>query len=176
MFVVTFLAECFNPFIRIKQDLVRKITPSLGFPLMNRDSSVEISSIIISTTRGIHLKLVLILVSLVMLVISGTMLYYSHLESTNPQMIYGDWIETQVLSDRNEVLTLSEHSVLRNDRLVATSFTFDGSEIHFSTGDGQYRYRWNGSITSPQLIRLEPAKPTQTLIKRGYEQTLDDKD
>jgi cell division protein YceG involved in septum cleavage len=120
------------------------------------------------------LKWLLAITGLILVTISGTMLYKSYQQHLDPQFMYGDWIEIQVLSDRNEVLTLSSHSVLRNHRLVATHFEFDGSKISFHTGEGDFVYDWNGSTQSPQLERLKPAKPKQTLIKQGYEHTLEE--
>lgn len=118
------------------------------------------------------MKLLLTVTGLILMVISGTMLYKSYQKHIDPQAIYGNWVEIQVLHDRHEVLTISKNSILRNSRLVTTQFKFDGSEISFHTGEGNFRYKWNGSEQSPQLIRIEPEKPIQTLIKQGYEYTL----
>lgn len=118
------------------------------------------------------MKLVMTLIGMILLAISGVMLYQNYQESVDPTQIYGTWIETEVLNDRKETLTLDEHRVLRNNRLVATQFEFDGKEISFHTGEGDFLYRWNGSSSSPQLIRQEPEQPIQTLIKQGYEDTL----
>jgi hypothetical protein len=118
------------------------------------------------------LKYFIALIGIVMVGISGTMLYQNYQEYIDPQVLYGKWIEIHVLSDRKETLVISKHGIFRNDKLVTTHFKYDGSEISFTTGEGEYRYQWNESLTSPQLKRLEPSKPEQTLIKKGYEDTL----
>lgn len=88
--------------------------------------------------------------------------------------MYGSWVEVQVPKNRRETLKFSVNSVQRNDHFVASKFRFDGSYIYFETGEGLFQYKWNGSLISPQLERKLPEKPKQTLIKHGFEDTLNE--
>ncbi len=114
------------------------------------------------------------LLGLVMLSISGVILYKTLHTPADPSIIYGRWVEVQVPKNRQEILTFSSSRVLRNDHLVASKFKFDGSNIYFETGEGLFHYEWNGSTISPQLERKSPPQPTQRLIKMGYEDSLND--
>jgi hypothetical protein len=115
-----------------------------------------------------------VIAGLIMLFISGVILYKSYQDHIDPSVIYGHWVEVQVPKNRQETLTFTAKSVQRNNHFVASKFNFDGSDLSFETGEGTFLYQWNGSLVSPQLERKLPEKPIQRLIKQGYEDTLDD--
>lgn len=100
-------------------------------------------------------------------------LYFSYKDYVRPSNVYGTWIEIGAPPYNTERLTLNEHGVYRNGRLIATHFEFDGSTIEVKTGRGISVYEISGTYESPQLRRLTPNSPTQRLIKSGYEDTVD---
>ncbi|MGD8171921.1 DUF2850 domain-containing protein [Vibrio sp. TRT 21S02] len=101
------------------------------------------------------------------------LLYFSYQDYVNPKHVYGKWIEVGAPGYNVEVLVLSEQGVLRNNRLVATQFEFDGKKVYVETGQGTSIYQIAGTMNSPQLRRLVPNSPTQRFIKEGYENTVD---
>jgi hypothetical protein len=117
--------------------------------------------------------LLLALTGLFLLGISGAILYKHYLDHIDPSVMYGSWVEVQVPKARQETLTFTSKSVLRNNHFVASKFNFDGSDLYFETGEGTFLYRWNGSLISPQLERRLPENPVQRFIKKGYEDTLE---
>ncbi|WP_253820753.1 DUF2850 domain-containing protein [Vibrio sp. 99-70-13A1] len=102
----------------------------------------------------------------------GVSSYQSHLEFTDPSNVYGNWIEVGSPPYQTDKLSLSEKGVIRNHRLISTSFEFDGSNILITTGSGVSIYKMSGNIRSPQLKRISPAVPPQTLVKEGFEHTV----
>ncbi|MGD8110764.1 DUF2850 domain-containing protein [Vibrio sp. NTOU-M3] len=101
------------------------------------------------------------------------LLYFSYQDYVHPKHVYGKWIEVGAPGYNVEVLVLSEQGVLRNNRLVATQFEFDGKKVYVETGQGTSIYQIAGTMNSPQLRRLVPNSPTQRFIKEGYENTVD---
>lgn len=101
------------------------------------------------------------------------LLYFSYQDYVHPKHVYGKWIEVGTPGYNVEVLVLSEQGVLRNNRLVATQFEFDGKKVYVETGQGTSIYQIAGTMNSPQLRRLVPNSPTQRFIKEGYENTVD---
>lgn len=104
----------------------------------------------------------------------ATLLVLSYRDYVNPVHVYGTWIEIGTPAYQTEILTLNEEGVFRNDRLVSTSFKFDGKTIAIETGNGLSLYRVAGTVNTPQLTRLEPTLPMQRFIKQGYEDNLTD--
>ena len=102
----------------------------------------------------------------------STLLYYSYQDYVHPKHVYGTWIELGAPPYQTEILTLSEHGVLRNNKLIATQFEFNGKRVTIHTGNGNYVYKIAGTLQSPQLKRLEPSSTTQRFIKQGYEHTV----
>ncbi|MFA0567660.1 DUF2850 domain-containing protein [Vibrio gallaecicus] len=98
--------------------------------------------------------------------------YQSHLEFTDPSNVYGSWVEVGSPPYKTDKLSLSEKGVVRNHRLISTSFEFDGSNVFITTGSGVSIYKMSGNIRSPQLKRISPAIPPQTLVKEGFEHTV----
>ncbi len=100
------------------------------------------------------------------------LLYFSYQDYVHPKHVYGKWIEVGSPGYNTEVLELSDEGVLRNSRLVATQFEFDGKKIYVKTGEGISVYQMSGTMSSPQLRRVVPNSPTQRFIKEGYEDTV----
>lgn len=114
---------------------------------------------------------VFIFVSLALLF--GALLYCSYQDYVHPKHVYGTWIEVGAPPYQTEILTLNDHGVLRNDKLISTTFDFDGQRVTIHTGSGDSVYQMSGTFQSPQLKRLVPNSPTQRFIKKGYEHTID---
>lgn len=103
----------------------------------------------------------------------AALLFFSYNDYVHPKNVYGRWIEIGTPGYNTEVLTFNERGVYRNDRLITTTFDFDGKVITVTTGGGISIYQIAGTFKSPQLRRLEPNSPTQRFIKAGYEDTVD---
>ncbi|MCC4795993.1 DUF2850 domain-containing protein [Vibrio lentus] len=52
-----------------------------------------------------------------------------------------------------------------NNRLVSTSFEFDGKQITISTGEGATVYVVTGPFDSPRLKRIVPVSPLKQFAK-----------
>ncbi len=102
----------------------------------------------------------------------GALIFFGYQSYTNPNQVYGSWIEINAPDYHTEVLTLNEQGVFRNHRLVSTNFEYDGKKIKVETGDGLSVYMISGTEKSPQLKRIEPVSPAQRFIKEGYEETV----
>ncbi|WP_243641849.1 DUF2850 domain-containing protein [Vibrio sinensis] len=118
----------------------------------------------------LHSLSILIFISLA----SGfaSLLYFSYQDYVHPRNIYGDWIEIGSPPYKTDTLTLNGQGVLKNGRLVATQFKFDGKRVLIETGRGTTIYQISGTISSPQLKRIQPLTPSQRLIKKGFEHTI----
>lgn len=103
----------------------------------------------------------------------SSLLYFSYQDYIHPKHVYGRWIEVGAPPYQTEILTLNAQGVYRNNRLIATSFDFDGKRVTVKTGGGKSIYQIAGTFDSPQLRRLEPNSPTQRFIKEGFENTID---
>ncbi|MDA0129193.1 DUF2850 domain-containing protein [Vibrio sp. MarTm2] len=103
----------------------------------------------------------------------SSLLYFSYNDYIHPKHVYGTWIEVGAPSYSTETLTLNEQGVFRNNRLIATSFEFDGEQVFIETGSGTTIYQIAGTFNSPQLRRLQPSIPIQRFVKAGYEDTVD---
>ncbi|KJR25470.1 hypothetical protein UF06_16415 [Vibrio sp. S234-5] len=99
-------------------------------------------------------------------------IYIEYQKYINPANVYGDWIEIGAPPYQTEILTLSETGVYRNNRLIATSYQFNGKRITIETGIGLTVYQLTGNDNSPQLRRIVPDSPSQRLVKKGYEDTI----
>src|SRR5690606_17847697 len=99
-------------------------------------------------------------------------IYIEYLKYIDPYNVYGDWIEIGAPPYQTEVLTLSDQGVYRNNRLIATSYQFNGKRIIIETGIGLTVYQITGNDNSPQLRRLVPDSPSQRLVKKGFEHTV----
>lgn len=104
----------------------------------------------------------------------GALVFFGYQSYTSPEQVYGSWIEINAPGYRTEVLTLNDQGVFRNNRLISTSFQYDGKRIHIKTGKGSTVYALAGTQNSPQLKRIEPATPIQRFIKKGFEDTVSD--
>ncbi|WP_193257778.1 DUF2850 domain-containing protein [Vibrio navarrensis] len=99
-------------------------------------------------------------------------IYIEYQKYIDPSNVYGDWIEIGAPPYQTEILTLSNKGVYRNNRLIATSYQFNGKRITIETGIGLTVYQLAGNANSPQLRRIIPDSPTQRLVKKGYEDTI----
>ncbi|MBE3665700.1 hypothetical protein BOO30_12105 [Vibrio navarrensis] len=99
-------------------------------------------------------------------------IYIEYQKYIDPSNVYGDWIEIGAPPYQTEILTLSDKGVYRNNRLIATSYQFNGKRITIETGIGLTVYQLAGNANSPQLRRIVPDSPTQRLVKKGYEDTI----
>ncbi|MBE4587265.1 hypothetical protein BOO28_11830 [Vibrio navarrensis] len=99
-------------------------------------------------------------------------IYIEYQKYIDPSNVYGDWIEIGAPPYQTEILTLSDKGVYRNNRLIATSYQFNGKRITIETGIGLTVYQLAGNANSPQLRRIIPDSPTQRLVKKGYEDTI----
>ncbi|KYN79689.1 hypothetical protein ATY35_00880 [Vibrio cidicii] len=99
-------------------------------------------------------------------------IYIEYQEYIDPSNVYGDWIEIGAPPYQTEILTLSDKGVYRNNRLIATSYHFNGKRITIETGIGLTVYQLAGNDNSPQLRRIVPDSPAQRLVKKGYEETI----
>lgn len=102
----------------------------------------------------------------------SSLIYFSYQDFVNPKHVYGRWVEIGTPKYNTEVLELGENKVLRNERLIATQFEFDGKKVYITTGEGTSVYRVSGTFHSPQLKRLQPNSPPQRFVKEGYEETI----
>ncbi|MCA2014944.1 DUF2850 domain-containing protein [Vibrio tritonius] len=114
-------------------------------------------------------KAVFFSISFVILVVSGVYGYDAYKAYINPSNVYGKWIEVGTPTYQTDILRLSEKGVYRNNHLISTTFEFNGSTVSISTGDGVTKYELTGGETAPQLKRVKPSLPSQTLVKHGYE-------
>ena len=101
------------------------------------------------------------------------LIYFSYRAYTNPEHVYGTWIEIGTPVYNTDTLTLNNHGVFKNGRLIATQYDFTGKRIYVETGSGISIYEMAGTERSPQLKRLQPNSPTQRFIKQGFEHTID---
>ncbi len=111
-----------------------------------------------------------------LLILAGlfsTILYVSYQDYVHPKHVYGTWIEIGSPPYDTETLILNEQGVLKNQRMIATQFEFDGSQVFVQTGQGMSIYQMSGTPKSPQLRRIQPNSPTQRFIKQGFEHTVD---
>ncbi|KGK11373.1 hypothetical protein EA26_08640 [Vibrio navarrensis] len=99
-------------------------------------------------------------------------IYIEYQKYIDPSNVYGDWIEIGAPPYQTEILTLSDKGVYRNNRLIATSYQFNGKRITIETGIGLTVYQLAGNANSPQLRRIIPDSPTQRLVKKGFEHTV----
>ncbi|MBE4580891.1 hypothetical protein BOO34_06060 [Vibrio navarrensis] len=99
-------------------------------------------------------------------------IYIEYQKYIDPSNVYGDWIEIGAPPYQTEILTLSDKGVYRNNRLIATSYQFNGKRITIETGIGLTVYQLAGNANSPQLRRIVPDSPTQRLVKKGFEHTV----
>ena len=119
------------------------------------------------------MKSLLALLGVLLLGLSGMLIYKGYQDYTNPAHVYGNWLEIKVMGDRRDVFRFDKVGVYRNNHLITTRFEFDGKLIRFNVGGSEIIYQLNGSKSSPQLKRIQPDRPIQTLIKEGYEHTLE---
>lgn len=103
---------------------------------------------------------------------SAMMVYLSYQQSVNPKQVFGTWVEIGAPSYQTEVLRFSEQGVHRNERLVSTNFTFNGTNITINTGNGTFVYQLTGTFNAPQLKRVEPSYPTQRFIRKELQHTI----
>lgn len=104
----------------------------------------------------------------------SSLLYFSYQDYINPKHVYGRWVEIGTPPYNTEILELSESGVLRNERLIATHFEFDGKNVYVTTGEGTSVYQITGTFDSPQLKRMQPNSPRQRFVKEGYEDSVKD--
>ncbi|CAH0536303.1 DUF2850 domain-containing protein [Vibrio marisflavi] len=103
----------------------------------------------------------------------SALIYVSYQDYVDPKHVYGDWIEVGAPSYDTDVITLNRTGVFKNNRLITTQFKFNGKRVSIETGSGVTVYAVAGSYKSPQLKRISPETPSQRLIKKGYEHTID---
>ena len=123
-------------------------------------------------SREALLKSLLATLGVILLFASALLIYKGYQEHTSPTRVYGSWLEMQVVGSSRDVLMFNETGVFRNNHLLTTRFDFDGSIIRFKTGQGEVVYQLRGKAESPRLKRIQPKKPSQVFIKKGYEHTL----
>ncbi|ENM5762214.1 DUF2850 domain-containing protein [Vibrio mimicus] len=100
------------------------------------------------------------------------LLYVSYQDYVNPKHVYGSWVEIGAPSYQTEVLRFNDQGVFRNERLISTTFEFDGAAITIRTGNGTFVYELSGTFNSPQLKRIQPNSPIQRFIREGFEYTV----
>ncbi|AYV23300.1 MULTISPECIES: DUF2850 domain-containing protein [Vibrio] len=126
-----------------------------------------------TSSNNDSLVLIVILVISIMLASAlGYAFYTSHQNHISPSRVYGNWIEIGAPKQSTEILTFTDYGALRNHRLIATSFEFDGRVVKLKTGSGLWVYERVGTPRSPQLRRISPALPPQRFIFEGYEHTV----
>ncbi|RQW64897.1 DUF2850 domain-containing protein [Vibrio viridaestus] len=101
------------------------------------------------------------------------LLFFSYRSYVDPKHVYGVWVELNVMESRRDVFRFDELGVYRNDHLITTNFDYNGTKISFETGDGDYLYRISGTKNIPQLKRIEPQSPPQTLVRQEDEEKLE---
>lgn len=124
-------------------------------------------------TRTQAIKSITFVVLVIATVGFTTLIYYSYKDYVDPKHVYGDWIEIGAPTYDTDIITLNRTGVYKNNRLVTTNFEFNGKQISIKTGGGETIYAVAGSLKSPQLKRISPETPSQRLIKKGYENTVD---
>jgi len=102
----------------------------------------------------------------------GALIYFGYQSYTNPSQVYGSWIEINAPEYQTDILTLNARGVFRNNRLISTSFNYDGKNIEIETGKGTTIYALAGTQNSPQLKQIQPGSPIQRFIKQGFEGSL----
>jgi hypothetical protein len=122
------------------------------------------------------LKIVLSIVGVLLLLSGGFFIYQGYLAYVNPEKIYGTWVEVKVMDDRRDELRFSATGVYLNDHLISTRFRFNGKKVQFRTGARVTVYRLTGTPKLPKMKRIEPAKPLQVLVRKGYEHLVEDDD
>ncbi len=90
----------------------------------------------------------------------------------DPANVYGEWIEIGAPIYNTEVLDFRPQGVYRNNRLVSTTYSFNGKQITIITGNGEVTYEFAGTDSSPQIKRTGTNAPPQRFIKKGYEDTV----
>ncbi len=91
-------------------------------------------------------------------------IFFSYNTSTDPEKIYGNWVELNVLGTRQVIINFDKQGVYRNSHLIATRFSYNGRTVQFKTGNGETVYRITGTHKIPQLKRIKPETPPQTLV------------
>ncbi len=102
--------------------------------------------------------------SIILASVLGFAFYTSHQKHISPSRVYGNWIEIGAPKQSTEILSFTDYGALRNHRLIATSFEFDGRIVTLETGSGMWVYERVGTPRSPQLRRITPALPPQRFI------------
>ena len=90
---------------------------------------------------------------------------YFHQQSVDPRKVYGVWVEVDAPPYQSDTLELSSSGVVINNRLVSTSFEFDGKQVIIITGEGAMVYVVTGPFDSPRLKRIVPVSPIKQFAK-----------
>lgn len=90
---------------------------------------------------------------------------YFHQQSADPRKVYGVWVEVDAPPYQSDTLELSSSGVVINNRLVSTSFEFDGKQITIITGEGTTVYVVTRPFDSPRLKRTVPVSPLKQFAK-----------
>lgn len=90
---------------------------------------------------------------------------YFYQQSVDPRKVYGVWVEVDAPPYQSDTLELSSSGVVINNRLVSTSFEFDGKQVTIITGEGATVYVVTGPFDSPRLKRIVPVSPIKQFAK-----------
>ncbi|MBB1463606.1 DUF2850 domain-containing protein [Vibrio sp. SG41-7] len=85
---------------------------------------------------------------------------------SNPNSLYGLWLELDVPSYQKEELYLFEGGVKVNHRLISTSFEFDGNVLTFHTGSGKNVYIFNRNEEKLTLTKKFPPNEQKMFLKQ----------
>lgn len=96
-------------------------------------------------------------------------------EHVDPARVYGKWTEIGAPEWSTDRFVLSTTGVMKDNRFIATSFTFDGTIVSFKTGDKLVEYQVFGK-NDERLRRVTGGGHASSFIKEGYEHTLPKKD
>ncbi|WP_167494633.1 MULTISPECIES: DUF2850 domain-containing protein [Vibrio] len=118
-------------------------------------------------------KVYLKLASMLIIIIGASVgSYFLYLAYIDPKNIHGDWIEVGSPQYKTDIITFSEYGVSINQRIVSTRYEFDGTNIRFSTGKGEFLYKKQIGSFPSKLKKVLPKNPTQHFIKREKGQSI----
>lgn len=123
-------------------------------------------------SRGKYIWLFLLTV----VTVAGTYIgIVSYREHVDPIRVYGKWTEIGGPEWARDEFILSVDGVMKDNRYLATSFTFDGNIVGYRTGDQLIELQVFGN-DDERLRRVTGGGHATSFIKEGFEHTLPKQD
>lgn len=121
---------------------------------------------------GMYIWLFLLFIAIVSASYLGVVTYNDHVD---PNRVYGKWTEIGSPEWSSDQFFLTEKGVMKNNRYLASYFTFDGAIVSYRTGDKTIELQLFGK-NDERLRRVTGGGHATSFIKEGFEHTLPKQD